>query len=283
MHSSNVLKKFMRPRAEPYRFEKAEELPDTLPPQEPETEPEPEEEEKECSQNPAYESVFDYASVQTEAILADARKQAARIKADVFAEAQQELDQIRRGARQEGYRDGYAQGLADAVNQGAGQREKEAARMEEELRTFLEKASRAQDDLIDRTTDDLRDLAITVAEKVIRVSLKSSSSVIARMIQGATEKLKRKEWVHIYIAGCDARGIAQVTPGLTASLGALSDHIRIVPMPEEESGTCIIEMPDTIIDASATTQIANIRSMATEISPDDSQTRPNFHRRISDV
>ena len=72
---------------------------------------------------------------------------------------------------------------------------------------------------------------LAVAEKIIHVSLKSSREVVARMIQMATEKLKRREWVHIYVGGCEARELAQITPELTASLAGLSDHIKLIPWP----------------------------------------------------
>ena len=73
------------------------------------------------------------------------------------------------------------------------------------------------------------DLCIAIAEKVVRVSLRSSSEVIVRMIQTATERMKRQEWVHIYIPGCDARGVAQISPALTTTLGGLSQHINATP------------------------------------------------------
>ena len=47
----------------------------------------------------------------------------------------------------------------------------------------------------------------------------------------------------------------------TAMLAGLSDHIKIIPMADDESGTCIIEMPDEIIDASASTQLNNLRDI----------------------
>ena len=50
--------------------------------------------------------------------------------------------------------------------------------------------------------------------------------------------------------------MAQIAPQLTA-LSGLSDHIKIIPMAGDEEGTCIIEMPDEIIDASASTQLNN--------------------------
>lgn len=296
---SKVLKKFLKPKTEPYQFLQDEALlnskvdleefsdevdEDQAPEMEPEVlKAEPldeaeEETEKPAQQESSFETIFDYASIQTEAILADARRQAEQIKTSARIEVEQELDVLREEARQEGYQDGFAQGSAAACEQGRQEREQQAAAMQKELSAFLEKASRAQDDLLERSKDDMRDLAIAVAEKIVRVSLRSSGAVIAKMIQAATEKLKRREWVHIYIAGCDAQAVAKVTGRLTPSLSALSDHIRIVPMADEETGTCIIEMPDTIIDASASTQFANIKTLLADIPAEDSL-RTNDLRR----
>ena len=102
---------------------------------------------------------------------------------------------------------------------------------------------------------------MAVAETVICVSLKSSADVIARMIQSAIDKRKKKEWVHIYIAECDAKRLTQLPASLTGALSALSDRVRIIPMADDESGTCIIEMPDEIVDASVSTQLGNLRTI----------------------
>ena len=119
----------------------------------------------------------------------------------------------------------------------------------------------SREELLDRAQDELCDLSIAVAEKVIHVSLKSSREVILRMVQMATERLRRREWVRIYIGGCDSKELAQIAPELTASLAGLSDHIKLIPMADDESGTCIIEMPDEIIDASASTQLDNLKDI----------------------
>lgn len=294
---SNVLKRFIKPKAEPYQFptdddllepqedtplaasETAEEPTEALEPETPDTaEPEAPSEAK-----PNFETVFDYANIQTEAILADARRQAEQIKTSARISVEQELDVLREQARQEGYRDGFSKGMSDAAEQGKKEREQQVQAQEERLAAFLEKASQQQDDLLERSKDDMRDLAIAVAEKIVRVSLRSSGAVIAKMIQGATEKLKRREWVHIYVAGCDAPGLAKVTARLTPALSALSDHIRIVPLTDEEAGTCIVEMPDTIIDASVSTQLSNIKTLLADIPADDTLRTDDLRRRISDL
>ena len=202
-----------------------------------------------------------YAQLQAELLLKQAREEAEQILAEARAAAKEEQEVIRAGARDEGYREGYAQGISKAMEDAVRDREETARRLEGEVQAFLEKADMAREEVIQQSRDELLDLCIAVAEKVVRVSLKSSSEVIVRMIQTATERLKRQEWVHIYISGCDTKGMAQISPALTTALGALSQHVKIIPMGDEEDGTCIVETPEEIIDASVSTQMGNIRDL----------------------
>ncbi len=278
----NIFKVFSRAKAEPYQFPDAEELavgppearPEDAPPapedeappgeeapgfdvlvgepvSEPEPEPEPEPEE-----NP-----ITFAQIQAEAILAEARQNADRILAQAREDADREAENVFARARENGYQDGYAEGMVQAAGEAAQQREEQAQRQEEEVHRFLEQAGHALDRQMDQSVADLRDLALAVAEKVVCVSLKSSADVISRMIQTAIDKRKKKEWVHIYIAECDAKRLTQIPAPLSAALSALSDRVRIIPMSDDESGTCIIEMPDEIVDASAATQLNSLRTI----------------------
>ena len=273
----NILKGFLEPKAEAYvlpvadeiRFEGEElPLPDVEEPAseagiditigggEPEEQPEPE-----PPPEPQRETPVHYAQLQAELILNQAREEAQQILEQAREQALQEQDEIRAGARDEGYRDGYAQGIAKAMDDSVRDREATAARLEKEVQAFLEKASLAREEMLLQSRDELLELCLSIAEKVVRVSLKSSSEVIVRMIQTATERMKRQEWVHIYISGCDARQLAQISPALTSTLGALSQHIKVVPMGDDEGGTCIVETPDGIVDASVSTQMSNIRDV----------------------
>lgn len=288
----NILKGFLEPQAEKYilpdasdiQFEEGisdfqlpsldEEEEAPLPPEEPQPEtvdvtigeeepgakaPEPEPEKKERPKEP--ETPVHYAQLQAELILNKAREEAEELLTKAREQARSEIEEIRAGARDEGYREGYAQGTAKAMDDAVRDREATAARLEKEVKAFLEKASLAREEMILQSRDELVELCLSVAEKVVRVSLKSSSEVIVRMIQTATERMKRQEWVHIYISGCDARQLAKISPALTTSLGALSQHIKIIPMGDGEDGTCIVETPEEIVDASVSTQMSNIRDV----------------------
>ena len=276
----------MRPKAEPYRFPKAEELvleeerPPAPPPPGPEEkgEPpeldiriEPEQEEEEPPPKEPEEDPVSYAQIQAEQILADARRRAEEIVDQARLEAEIKSQELYESSRQSGLEagraEGVAQGVAQAMEEGRKAQDRQAAALKAEFDEFLERAASALDRQMEDNVEELRDLAIAIAEKVVCVSLKSSSEVICRMIQTAIDKRKRREWAHIYIAECDAKHLSKVPASLMAALSALSDRVRIIPMADDEAGTCIIETPDEIVDASAATQMNNIRTLLSDAGP----------------
>lgn len=225
--------------------------------------PEPEEKE------PEKPDPISFAQIQADSILEDARRQAEELLNKARAEAEEEAFRIFEASRQSGSEAGYSEGLtrgmAQAMEENEQFRKQQAEELTREVKQFLERAGEALDRQMDENAGQLRDLAMAVAEKIVCVSLKSSEGVIGRMIQTALEKRKRREWVHIYIAECDAKSLSPMPASLSAALSAISDRVRIIPMADDESGTCIIEMPDEIIDASAGTQLNNIRSMLLDV------------------
>ncbi len=273
----NILKSFLEPKAEAYVLPDTDDIfmggEDEFRPLEAEEaapeplditdggEEEPEPAPEEPEEAPKKETPVHYAQLQAELILSKAREEAQQILDQARDQAMAEQEEIRAGARDEGYREGYAQGIAKAMDDSIRDREATAARLEQEVQAFLEKASLAREEMILQSQDELLELCLSIAEKVVRVSLRSSSEVVVRMIQTATERMKRQEWVHIYISGCDARQVAQISPALTTTLGALSQHIKVVPMADDEGGTCIVETPEEIVDASVSTQMSNIRDV----------------------
>ena len=281
----NIWKRLAGKKVESYQFPDAAEfrLEPAPPPQEPEEAPQelsevpvpPEElpdvtvEPEETAPPP--EQPVNYAALHSEAVLRDAQEQAEAI----LAQARAEAEQLREEARSQGYDQGYAQGRAQAEEEARQQRAAMEAEQEQQLQAltdqvadFLGQASDTMDRQLDRLVPELRDLAMAVAEKVIGISLNASSQVIERMICMAVDKRKRREWAQIYVSEKDAKRLVPLSPTLTAALGEISDRVRIVPMGDDESGACILELPDEIIDASVSTQLRNIRGNLADIPPD---------------
>ncbi len=233
---------------------------------------EPEEETASAAEQPVEEEIpqkatnpIGYAQYQGEIILQEAKNQAEEIIRQAQAQAQQEIQQLRQQATEEGFQAGFQKGVEQGTMQALEENRKTKAELSRqqtaEMENFLNNAEQALNKQLDDNIDELRDLAIAIAEKVICVSLKSSADVIGRMIQTAVDKRKRREWAHVYIAECDARRLNTLPPALANALSELSDRVRIIPMADDESGTCIIELPDAIIDASAATQLQNVREL----------------------
>ena len=228
---------------------------------EPEAEPEPEEE----------KTPIDLAQLVAEEILAEARAEAERILEQARETAREEAELIYQNARDEGRQDGYEDGVARALEEGNLRQEEQAALMAAEVERFLEQANAALDRQLDENVNELRDLAIAIAEKVVCISLRSSTEIIGRRVQAALDKRKHREWIHIYISESDAKRMSQVPASLANAVSGLSDRVRIIPMTDDDSGTCVIEMPDEIIDASASTQLGNIRTMLMNNRPAETE------------
>ena len=235
------------------RPEALEDLPEEPPP---EDAPEPEAKPETPEENPVK-----FAQIQADKLLQEARAEAEQILEKARLDAALETEKIHADAHDAGYQEGYTKGLAQGSREAREAMEERAAAWEAEVEKFLERAGWEIDRQMDDSVEDLRDLAMAIAEKVVGISLKSSSDVICRMIQNAIDKKKRREWVHIYISECDAKGMGQIPASLSTALTALSGRVRLIPIADDEPGTCIIETPDEIIDASSATQLNNIRGL----------------------
>lgn len=283
----SILKYFMKPKAEEYELPDEEQLVSQLEemirlkenvPSDDAADEKPAEQAKEAhaakseeqeqeKQEPAggsFEQALSLAQAQADELIRNARAQAERIIEEAKQAAEAEVARIHQQASEEGYNQGYVEGQRKGEEEASAATRKAAQESVQAVQRFLTQANNMRDEKIDKLSGELLDVAVAVAEKVVHVSLKSSEEIIKRMIIAATEKMKRREWVQIYVADCDVKGVAQSDPSLTAALSCLSDHIKIVPMRDAETGTCIVEMPDEIIDASASTQLENIRSVIHE-------------------
>lgn len=194
-------------------------------------------------------------------LLAEARRKAEQI----LQETLQEAEAIRAEAKERGYTEGYAQGwekgLETARSEYEEEKQAEFSSFRAELEEVLHSAGHAKEMVLKKYMGELKDCVIAVAEKVVHISLKSGGEVIGRMIVSATEKLKRKEWVKIYLNKEDYDLMLEADVDVVKELSRLSDNIKFVVMEQESSGNCIIEMPDEIIDASVNTQMDNIRDI----------------------
>lgn len=205
-------------------------------------------------------------------IVEEAREEADRIllKAnqmvkDILREAGIQAEQMKKAAIEEGCKDGYAQGYKEGREEADKEQREYLRHQEEEFKRDMEQAmasiSLAKEKSLRNYLEELKDCSIAIAEKVIHISLRSSGEVIKRMLIAETEKLKKTAWVKIYMEKTDYDMMVRADVDVISELTRLSDNIKFVVMDKEDSGNCIIEMPEEIIDISVDTQMENIREI----------------------
>ncbi|MGE4213300.1 MAG: FliH/SctL family protein [Anaerotignaceae bacterium] len=197
------------------------------------------------------------AEARIEEMLAQTKAEAEQM----LKKAEEEAEEIKKQAYTHGFEQGLSEGFEKAHDEHKQELKEETAMFLITFRDIIQGLEQEKNTLIDQNIDTLKDISVAVAEKVIQVGLKSSGEIIKKMIVSATEKLKRKEWVKIYISKADASMFVEANTDLAKALVHLSDNLKIVAMENGAPGTCIIELPDQIIDASANTQLENIRSI----------------------
>lgn len=197
---------------------------------------------------------MDEALKRAEEILDVAREEAAKIK-----------EEARTNGFEEGLREGREDGYWQAYNENSQKLQAERDEIANEVHESITEMEALKQELLDKHLDELRDIAVAIAEKIMRVGLQSSGDVIKRMVVSATEKLSKTQWVKIYISKYDAELMVEGDAGLLKSLSYLSNNIKIIAMEGEEQGTCIIELPKGIIDASINTQMENIRGILNNV------------------
>lgn len=218
----------------------------------PVTNPEPEKQSEEIKSN---EEIV----IMQRKMLRDAADRAEKI----INRANLEAGQIKKEAYDEGYNAGHQEGMADGHR--AAQQQAEA-----DFKITIEKYQSAvahsiiqigeeREESFHRYLDELKDVAIAVAEKVIHISLETSGEIIKRMIIAEVEKMKKTEWIKIYIDKFDYEQLLSVDEDVAADLVRISDNVKFVVQDKESLGYAVIETPSEMIDIGVSSQIDNIR------------------------
>ena len=216
-------------------------------------------EEERILEEPEAEEI-EYETLKEE-ILEEAREQARHI----VQEARQQAELLREEAFEEGKKAGEQEGIRSAYEEHRKMLNKELRSFQQNFADVIRDVSIQKDKILEKNIDDLKQISISIAEKVIHTSIRSSEEIIKRMILAATEKLKKRQWAKIYITKCNTDVNMEVDAEFLEALSHLSDNLKIITMNDGEEGTCIVELPDEVIDASVGTQLENIKDILNNV------------------
>lgn len=219
-----------------------------------------EEEQQEETQQEEFDleqAAVDFSQKREEELLARAEKKAQQI----LNSAKEEAQLLREHAYEEGRKQGEEEGFKVAYEEQRKYLDEELRKLQRNIADAVQSVTREKEYIMEKYIDDLKNLVLVISEKIIQTSIQSSGEIIKRMILSATDKMKKRQWAKIYITKCNTGVSLEGDTAFLEALSNLSENVKVIMMNNGEEGSCIIELPDEIIDASVSTQLENIKDV----------------------
>ncbi|MCL1994216.1 MAG: flagellar assembly protein FliH [Spirochaetes bacterium] len=199
-------------------------------------------------------TIVNHAHEEADKIIAAAQAKAAEIE----KEMRQNLDIQQKEAldlgKESGHREGYAEGKT------------EVERLIERARTVLERAQDKRADILVQSEQEIVDLVLLLARKVIKIISETQKSVIVSNVIQALRKIRTKGDIIVRVNLTDLK----LTTEHTRDFIQLVEGAKSIQVIEDSSvgpGGCIIETDFGEIDARISSQLAELEDKILEISP----------------
>ena len=194
------------------------------------------------------------AQDEAEKIIAGARENARQIEADSRAAFETERKEAEDQGRAAGRELGYGEG------------KDEAERLIQRIQTVLTRAQDKRGEILDQTEQEIINLVLLIARKVIKVISESQRNVIISNVVQALRKVKGRGNIIIRVNVADLKLSTEHTKDFINLVeGAAS--LQIVEDTTIDEGGCIIETDFGEIDARISSQLAELETKILEISP----------------
>ncbi|MBW7573350.1 FliH/SctL family protein [Caproiciproducens faecalis] len=161
--------------------------------------------------------------------------------------------------KREGKELGYQEGYEEGRQSGLQKAEEENQAVAAELSQMLNTVETMKAEILRKYEADIKKLAVSIAEKVIRRELSMNEKAMQSIITNAVDAYRNQEWVRIFVSPNTKALLQNVDKTIVQALSDVSDSIKIEVSPDMNDGDCIIEMPDRKIDAGMNTQMNNIK------------------------
>jgi len=164
---------------------------------------------------------------------------------NLVSRAQEESENIKKAAFEEGYNLGLEQAKNDIEN------------VKNTLKNFMN----AKNEVFEYIAPDIMEISVDIAQKIIKKELESDPQLIINTIVEVLKLISKNEpKVTIKVRPQSVSFIKDTIPNITYQYG-IDTKINIVSDPSIEEGGCILETNNGIVDASIDTQLEIIKKV----------------------
>ena len=167
---------------------------------------------------------------------------------NLVSRAQEESENIKKSAFEEGYRMGLEKSSEDL------------AKFREEFVKFMS----ARKEVFEYIAPDIMEISVNIARKIIKKELESDPQIIINTITDVLKTVSKSEpKVIIRVKPQAVEFIKDILPNVTYQYG-IESKINIVADPAIEDGGCVFQTNNGIVDASIDTQLEIIKKALDE-------------------
>ena len=194
------------------------------------------------------------AQEEAEIILKDAKNEAARLENEAKAKAEAIVQETRDKAVEEGKDEGYKKG------------EEEVNRLIERVHAIINAAIDNKKNIIENTEEQLVDLVLLIARKVVKVISEMEKDVVIENVREALKKLGKETEIVIKVNTKDLDLTTKNKRNFISMVESL-ERVRVEEDDRITRGGCIIETSLGDIDARVQTQLQVIEEKIRELVP----------------
>ncbi|HON12548.1 MAG TPA: flagellar assembly protein FliH [Treponema sp.] len=233
------------------------------------------------------EAMINAAKAEAEAIIKDAeaaafqevkrktdqaqqiRRQAEDEAERIIAEAQRKAQEIERAAQQafeKERKEAEAAGFAAGREAGYAEGRAEVQRLIERAHQILERAQEKRAEILAETEQQIVDLVLLIARKVIKVISENQRNVVVSNVVQALRKVKGRGDIIIRVNVDDLKLTTEHIKDFIQLIEGVK-NIQVVEDSSVDRGGCIIDTDFGEIDARISSQLAELEQKILEISP----------------
>ena len=161
--------------------------------------------------------------------------------------------------KEAGYEDGYAEGKEAGYRDAIREAKQQNKALFEKLQILVNSIENARAELLAKEEDNLSDLAVLIAEKVLNQEIDANRAMMGSIISQVVSDNQDQEWIKVNVS-------EDVYDELEKSYFAerirdMSSGVTICPSKDLGDTDCVIEMPGYVTDASVSTQLSKIKAV----------------------
>ena len=162
---------------------------------------------------------------------------------NLVSRAQEEAENIKQSAFEEGYRKGLEKANADI----------------EEFRARVHEFMGAPKEVFEYVAPDILEISVDIAKKIIKKEIESDPQVLMNIIVDVLKSVSKNEpKINIRVRPQSVDFIKDTLPDMTYQYG-IDSKINVISDPSIEEGGCVFQTNNGIVDASVDTQIEIIK------------------------